>query len=235
MDYEPQIAGRYRPLPPRRIEPGVAALLVIDMQYGDAHPDFGLIRKLTQDTSPDVTRYFTERLRDLVVPNIRRLQTAFREHGVEVIHTKIQSLTQDGRDRSPSHKTLGIHFPPGSKEAEILDELAPEGDEIVITKTCGGVFNGTNLEDVLKNIGIQNLVIVGVMAGGCVESATRVANDRGFNVVLVEDGIAALTHERHTAAVRAMSGIHAKVESTDEVLEALTGRPSLAAAVPLGT
>ena len=77
MDYEPQIVARYREFPKRRLEPGIAALLVMDMQYGDAHPDYGAIRKLTDETSEDVTRYFVERLRDVVVPNIQRLQAAF--------------------------------------------------------------------------------------------------------------------------------------------------------------
>ena len=61
------------------------------------------------------------------------------------------------RDRSLEHKHLGIHHPPGLKDAQILEEVGPQGDEIVITKTCGGVFNGSNIEYVLRNLGIQHL------------------------------------------------------------------------------
>jgi nicotinamidase-related amidase len=73
----------------------------------------------------------------------------FRSYGLEVIHTRIQSLTQDGRDRSPGHKRLGLQAAPGSKESEYLPQVAPVGDEIVMNKTASGVFVSTNMEYVL--------------------------------------------------------------------------------------
>jgi len=76
--------------------------------------------------------------------NVQRLQAAFRDRDLEVMHTRIQALTQDGRDRSKGHRRLKILAKPGSKEAEFLPEIAPEGDEIVINKTASGVFSSTN-------------------------------------------------------------------------------------------
>ena len=166
MHYEEQISRRHQPLP----EPGFSiadtALLVIDMQYGDAHRDFGHLRRMAERGDGAAIEYYASRLETRVVPNIRRLLAAFRDAGLEVIHTHIQSLTPDGRDRSLQHKSLGIHHPPGSKEAQILDEVAPRTGEIVLSKTCGGVFNGTNLEYVLRNLEIRTLVIAGVVTSG---------------------------------------------------------------------
>jgi nicotinamidase-related amidase len=219
MQHEEQIGRRYARLP----EPDLAArnstaLLVIDMQYGDAHRDFGTLRRMADRGDAAAVDYYASRLESLVVPNIQRLQAAFRAVGSEVIHTRIQSLTRDGRDRSLQHRSLGIHHPPGSKEAEFLPEVAPQGDEIVLNKTCGGAFNGTNLDYVLRNLDIRTLVISGVVTSGCVELAVRDASDRGFAVVVVEDATATWSPEMQSAAMRAMREIYAKVVSADEVV-----------------
>ncbi len=218
MEYEQQLRRRHAGLPEPELRLEDTALLVIDMQYGDAHRDWGLLKRMWARGDGPAAEYYARRLEELVVPNIRRLQDACRDGGVEVIHTKIQSLTRDGRDRSLEHKNLVIHHPPGSKEAEILEDVAPRGDEIVITKTCGGVFNGTNVEYVLRNLGIHTLIVAGVVTSGCVEVAVRDAADRSFEVILVEDATATWSPEMHHAAMRAMDEIYAKVKSTDEAL-----------------
>ena len=221
MDKARKLRHRYGTLPESEFRPGDTALLVIDLQYGDAHPDHGVLRKMRERGDAEVAAYYIDRLESLVIPNVRRLQDACREAGIEVIHTKIESLTQDGRDRSLEHKRLGIHHPPGSLEAEFREEVAPRGDEIVLAKTCGGVFNGTNIEYVLRNLGIINLIVVGVITSGCVEVAVRDAADRGFAVTLVEDACASWSEDMEAAAIRAMSEIYAKVMSTDEVVSQL--------------
>ena len=81
---------------------------------------------------------------------------------------------------------------PASADAEILPELAPAGDELVFSKTAGSVFCATNIEYVLRNLGITTLVVTGVVTTGCVHTAVTDAADRGFHVILVEDGCGAL-------------------------------------------
>lgn len=231
MEYERELLRRHATLPEPELRREDTALLVIDLQYGDAHRDYGLLKRMRDRGDGAAIEYYARRLEELVIPNVRRLQDAFRVAGLEVIHTRIQSLTRDGRDRSLEHKSLGIHHPPGSKEAEILPEVAPQGDEIVISKTCGGVFNGTSIEYVLRNLGIKNLVIVGVVTSGCVELAVRDAADRGFAVILVEDATATWTPEMQEAALRAMREIYAKVKTTDEVVERVRASGAVPAAV----
>ncbi len=216
---DPYIGWRPRLADPA-LRAGDTALLVIDMQYADAHMDYGIFGWRREHGFTNGLDYVEHRLR-VIVPNIQRLQGACRERGVDVVFTRIRSMTKDGRDRSLAHKELGHLHPPGSKEAEILEELAPAGDELVFDKTTGSVFNSTNIHYVLQNLGIRNLIMVGVMTGGCVESAARDAKDLGYRVLVVDDACGTWTHDMHEFALRVMNEVFAKVKATDEVLAAL--------------
>ena len=196
------------------------ALLVIDLQYLDAAPGHGVFADAEASGVPrEAQEYYFDRLHTVVLPNVRRLQDAFRTAGLEVIHTRIQSLTQDGRDRGPQHKRLGLHAPPGSKEAEFLPLVAPQGDEIVINKTASGVFNSTNVDYILRNLGITGLFVVGVYSNECVSTAIRDACDRGFYTTLVEDGCATVTPVLQEATIRTMKDRYARVLTTDEAIQ----------------
>ncbi len=194
------------------------ALLVIDMQYVDASRDYGLGEKAYHLGLTDYLEYYFERLENLVVPNIKTLQQAFRDRGREVIFAKIESLTEDGRDRSLPHKHMGIQAKPGSQEGKILEEIAPQSDEIVLPKSASGVFNSTNIDYLLKNLGITQLVITGVLTNECVETACRNAADRGYEVILVEDACAALTPDLHRASLVTLQDVYARVKTTEEML-----------------
>ncbi|MGM0477035.1 MAG: cysteine hydrolase family protein [Pseudomonadota bacterium] len=203
------------------------ALLCIDIQYLDAAPGYGVFADAERSGVPlEAQEYYFNRLQNIVLPNIRRLQDAFRANDLEVIHTRIRSLTRDGRDRGPGHKRLGLHAAPDSKEAEILPEVAPLDDEIVVDKTASGVFNATNLNYVLRNMGINGLFIVGVYTNECVSTAIRDACDLGYFTTLVADGTATVTPELQQATVATLRDRYARVMTTgdavteiDQVLE----------------
>jgi nicotinamidase-related amidase len=208
----------------RSIEHHNTALLCIDMQFLDAAPGFGVFADAeAAGVPPEAQAYYFDRLESSVFPNVRRLQDAFRAHRLEVIHTRIQSMTQDGRDRGPGHKRLGLHAPPGSKEAEIMPQVAPVGDEIVINKTASGVFNSTNLEYVLRNMGITGLFVVGVYSNECVSTAVRDACDLGFHVTLIGDAIATVTPELQNATITTMKDRYARVLDTSEAVAEIRG------------
>jgi nicotinamidase-related amidase len=227
-EVDPYIGWR-PPFPEPEMGAGDTALLIIDMQRHSAHRDGATFRKLIAAGFEETAEQFSSRL-DLIVPNIRRLQDAFREAGLEVIHVRIASMTADGRDRGPSHKKLGHRASPDSRDAEILKELQPVGDELVFSKTAGSVFCATNIEYVLRNLGIRNLVVTGIVTTGCVHTAVTDAADRGFHVVLVEDGCGALVPEMHWASIRILRDVYAKILSTDEVLDRVRSGRALAAA-----
>jgi nicotinamidase-related amidase len=202
------------------------ALLIIDMQYHGASRDHGLIKQRVEAGEPEAVAYVADRLERTVVPNIRRLQDAFRAAKMEVVHVKTQSLTRDGRDRSPSAKRHGTHVRPGTRTADILDDIAPIEDEVVISKTCGGVFNCTNIDYVLRNIGIETLVVTGMVTGSCVDLAIRDAADRGYFNILVEDGTASWSPEMQAEAVEALRDRSAKVMSAADIVARLAGEPA---------
>ncbi|MCG5513219.1 cysteine hydrolase family protein [Ectothiorhodospira shaposhnikovii] len=196
-----------------------AALLCVDLQYLDAARGWGVFADAERSgLPPEAQDYYFDRLDRLVLPNVRRLQDGFRSLGLEVIHTRIQSLTRDGRDRGPGHKRLGLHAAPGSKEAEFLEVVAPQGDEIIINKTASGVFTSTNLEYVLRNLEVTALFIVGVYSNECVSTAIRDACDLGFYVTLIEDAVATVTPELERATILTMKDRYARVMSTQQAL-----------------
>jgi nicotinamidase-related amidase len=203
----------------RSLQTHHTALLCIDLQYLDAAPGHGVFADVAASGIPlEAQEYYFDRLQNIVLPNVRRLQDTFRAHNLEVIHTRIQSLTMDGRDRSVGHKRLGLHAPPGSKEAEFLAQVAPMKNEIIINKTASGVFNATNIEYILRNLGIDGLFVVGVYSNECVSTAIRDACDRGFYVTLISDGCATVTPELQKATITTMKDRYARVLDTKDAI-----------------
>jgi biuret amidohydrolase len=200
---------------PKRNEPyrtGETALLLVDMQRiwlepgrNPSHPEHG----------PD--HYFYRQTSAQTIPNQERLLAAARANGVEVIHTIIQSLTEDGRDRSLDHKLTPIHVAPNLPEGLPVPSLAPVGDEIMLPKSSSGVFNSTNIDYLLKNLGIRYLIVVGIMTDQCVDMAVRDAADRGYLVTCVSDACATATQERHDGALKAFGG-YCWIADTDTVI-----------------
>lgn len=193
-----------------------SGLLCIDLQYLDAVEGYGVFRDPEKSGVPKEGRdYYFSRLKETVLPNTRRLQDSFRANDLEVMHTRIQSLTQDGRDRSPGHKRLNLLAAPGSKEAEFIEEVGPVGDEVVVNKTASGVFSSTNYNFVLSNMGINALFVCGVYTNECVETTVRAASDLGYFVTMIEDACATVTPELHEASIATLRDRYARVITTD--------------------
>lgn len=202
------------------IEKHKTALLVIDLQYLDAAPGFGVFADAEKSGVPsEAQEYYFKRLDHVVLPNVRRLQDNFRDLKLEVIHTRIMSITNDGRERSAGHKRLNLHAPPGSKESEFLAEVAPKGDEIVINKTASGVFNATNIEYILRNMGITGLFVCGVYTNECVSTTVRDACDRGFYTTMINDACATVTPQLHNATIETIRDRYARVMTTSEAIK----------------
>lgn len=181
-------------------EAGQTALLLVDMQRIWAEPMMDPTHPMAADS------YFMQALANTVVPNQVRLLQAFRAAKQNVLHTVIESLTADGRDRSLDHKLSNMHVAKGSPEGAIIAPLAPLENEIVLPKTSSGVFNSTNIDYVLRNLNTRYLVIAGIVTDQCVDMAVRDAADRGYLVTVVSDACATYTKERHEHALRAFGG-----------------------------
>lgn len=194
---------------------GEVALLCIDLQYYDTKPGHGFFKNVKRN---DVQyKYYFDELEERVIPTVKKMQNLFRAQGEEVIHVKIESLTKDGRDRSPGHKRIGCHVPKGSIDAKFVDEIAPLEDEIVITKTASGVFNSTNIDYVLRNLGIKQLVIVGVVTNECIETAVRDGADKGYEMIVVREGVAAFSEAINRQSLEILNGVYAEVVGSLEI------------------
>ena len=195
------------------------ALLCIDLQYLDAAEGYGVFKsEESSGISKEEREYYFDRLNNTALQNVAKLQKCFREHDLEVIHIRIQSLTKDGRDRSKGHKRLQLLSPPGSHESRFIEEVEPIEDEIIINKTASGVFSSTNLHYVLNNMGINSLFVVGVYTNECVETTVRDACDLGYLVTVVEDCCATVTPELHDASLKTLRDRYARIISIDEAL-----------------
>lgn len=196
----------------RAIEPARAALLVVDLQKGHYNDEIAASRP--EDA------YLHERIRDSVIPNGRRLIAACRAAGAEVVYTVIECLTLDGRDRSLDYKISGLFAAKGSRDAEVIDELAPFGNEIVIPKTSSSLFNSTNFEYVLRNLGVEYILVMGMLTDQCVETTIRDGCDRGFLMTAVEDCCAARSERRHEESLIGIDG-YCRRRTSDELLAEL--------------
>ncbi len=179
------------------IEHAHAALLVIDVQNWSVHAEGESLKELDESSRS----YFLETLNATTLPNLARLLKACRARGIEVIYTIIESLTPDGRDRSLDYKISGIGVPKGSWGAMVPDIVGPLAGEIIIPKTSSSPFISTNIDYVLRNLGVRFLIIAGLLTEQCVDHAVRDACDLGYLVTLVTDACAAHSEERHNASL----------------------------------
>lgn len=194
-----------------------SALLFIDVQNYAAQRAGGAYTALSEAEFVQQYGSFFHELSTRTLPNMQRLQAVCRAAQVEVVYTVIESLTRDGRDRSLDFKRCGVHVPKGSWDAQVLAELEPYEDELVLPKTTTNVFLSTTLDYLLRNLGITHLIVSGLLTDQCVESAVRDACDRGYLVTLVTDACATCTAEQQESAFRAMSGFCRQLR-TDQIL-----------------
>ena len=85
------------------------------------------------------------------------------------MYTVIEALTRDGRDLSLDYKISGLFVPRGAWDAKVLDAIAPAEDEIVLPKTSSSVFISTNIDYVLRNLGVKSLIVAGVLTDQCID------------------------------------------------------------------
>jgi ureidoacrylate peracid hydrolase len=204
-----------------------SALLFIDVQNFSVRRDGGEFKDVPDSDIAGKYGYYFERLKSLAIPNMQRLQAAFRAAGIEVLYTTIESLTKDGRDRSLDYKITGFHVPKGSWDGKVIDEIAPGDDEIVLPKSSSSVFVSTHIDYLLRNLGVKQLVLSGLVTDQCVESAIRDACDLGYLVTLVPDACATYSQERHENTLRAIKGYCRQV-STDALIAEISSRRSSA-------
>jgi ureidoacrylate peracid hydrolase len=201
------------------IDPAHAALLFIDVQNYSCRADGGEYGGLSVADRDARYGFFLRTLHDTAIPNMQKLQAACRQARIEVMYTVIEALTKDGRDQSLDYKISRLFVPRGSWDALVPAAIAPADDEIVLPKTSSSVFISTNIDYVLRNLGVRSLIVVGVLTDQCVDSAVRDACDLGYLVTVATDACATLTAERHEWSLRNNRGYCRQVTTEALVAE----------------
>jgi nicotinamidase-related amidase len=202
------------------------ALVIIDMQRDFLEPG-GFGETLGNDVS---------RLAAAVEP-CRAVLAAARRRGLLVIHTR-EGHRPDLSDAPPAKVERGVPslrigapgpmgriLIRGEPGHDIIPALYPAPGEPVIDKPGKGAFYQTELELMLRNRGIETLLVCGVTTEVCVNTTVREANDRGYRCIVLADCCGSYFPEFHAAGlamIKAQGGIFGWVSSSKEVLAALS-------------
>ena len=200
--------------------PAQTAILVIDVQNTYLErPDRSSLSQQEQQRY-DLWTPFHERMHGTVIPNTARLLALARQNGIECLFARIACHTQDGRDRSLSQKMPGwnnLLLPKNDAPSQLVPELQPVGDEIVVTKTTDSALTGTNLRLILHNLGIRNVICCGIFTDQCVSSTVRSLADESYAVIVLEDCCAAATEDLHRKELEIINMIYCHVMSSAEL------------------
>lgn len=196
-----------------KLDPETTALLVIDIQ--------NTYLEVPEDPA-EAQRWepFLERMKTTVIPNTADLVSWARNKGLEVIFARIACQKANGRDRSLSQKKPGFNYlllPKDRSDSQIVPELEPVNDEIVVTKTTDSALTGTNLRLMLSNMRIRDVIVAGIFTDQCVSSTVRSLCDESFEVLVVEDCCAAATETLHRHELEIINMIYCHVVKSADV------------------
>ena len=183
------------------------ALIIIDVQKAFLEKDY-----------PGIKRNNTNA--ELVCGNILN---KWRKNDLNVIHVRHSSTNPE----SKLHKTK-----PGF---EFNDHVKPKNNEIVLTKNVNSAFIGTGLDEILKNLNINTLVIVGMTTNHCISTTVRMAGNLGYETFLISDSTACYNTKGldgkeidceiiYEASIASLSGEFAEIISSRELFELLNDR-----------
>ena len=196
---------------PVQLPAWASALLLQDLQ-----------NDLIKGTRPVVPLSGTE-----LITNCQKLLTTARAVGMLVVYVRV-SRRPDLKDapRPPLGTATGVAGPSilieGTAGAEIVAELAPRPEEVVVTKHTTSPFHTTDLGVYLRRFGITTLILTGYSTTGVVEGALRDARDQDYDCVVVRDCCAAATVEEHEVCMNRVFPRMGWVAGVDEVINAIT-------------
>jgi len=195
-----------------------SALIVVDMQ-NDFLRQEGRFAKLAKEyPEKEIDCEFLTS----TIPNVKKLIEAFRATGRPVVYIA-HVLKPDYSDAA----FPWWRFPPlreyqfiveGTWGADIIDELKPQkGEHLVIKKGYGG-FNNTELDTILRNLGVSTCVVAGITTCVCGSTTIRGATEHNYRTIVVGDAMAEVHRELHEAELKVFEWAYADVKTTAEVL-----------------
>lgn len=239
MHEHEQVIGivRMKNQTPIALDPSRTALLVVDMQRYFTQPAFPFTQ-VFEKLSPGSSTGYLRRVRDTVIPCIQKLLSCFRTLHAPIAFTAVGTEAGDGRELPcwlRAFDELGLAmlghrvWPPiGDPSWEVDESLKPLTGEVVLNKLSAGTFATTGLEQRLRHLGVESVVVTGVSSDVCVATTAREAADRGFKTIMVSDGCTTFSEHMHQASLDTFNIAFGWVRAADEVV-ALMRRDSLAA------
>jgi nicotinamidase-related amidase len=170
--------------------------------------------------------YFSEMVNATgVIPRTANVLQCARDAGIPVLYTRVcyRPGYPDLIVNCPLHKATveQTALVDGSRGASIIAELAPQADDIVINHRRVTAFYGSDLNTILRNLGIKTLVIAGVATNITVEGTAREANNEGYDVIVLSDCCAAASVEIHRASLETLGLLTTGIINADDFLQAL--------------
>ncbi len=200
------------------------ALMVIDMQNYMTNARYS-----GKWSAAGSDNYYYNRLENIVLPNIGKLLSKFRNLNLKVIYLRIASARRDLSDvpgltrkrlSNDLHDCKGksYHLYHDEKASQIDERIKPRNEDIVISKTSSGAFNCSEIESVLRQHKISSIIFTGGLTEACVSSTLRAAFDKGYLCILAEDACVSskiINHDVESDIIRSYFGW---VTSTEELL-----------------
>jgi nicotinamidase-related amidase len=216
------------PYPDFEIKRGKTALVLIDIQKIASPEPFvkaaikkGFPENEVREAVADYDKRFYS-----AVDNSAKILKACRHKGIDVVHVHLEAPTKNPLHTAKVNRKIRLLVPPVSEESQSLDALKPLPDELIVNKTNGGAFSGTNLDFILRNMDIESLILVGFLTDECVAATAYHASDIGYDVLLVRDATATHRKEAHDAIIWSLDDMCLNVYTTAEVLQRLEALPN---------
>jgi nicotinamidase-related amidase len=199
------------------VDPGHTAIVTQECQVGVIGPEAGLA-ELASAAGQEA------------IPNLARLLPVARSAGVQVVHCLFQRRA-DGLGANHNARLfagvrgLGVDLSPGSSGAALLPELGPDPTDVVLTRWHGvGPMGGTDLDPVLRNLGVTTIVATGVSVNIAIQSLVMDAVNAGYQVVLPRDAVAGVPADYADAVIDNTLSLLATVTTTDALVETWVGK-----------
>jgi biuret amidohydrolase len=165
-----------------------------------------------------------EAARATMVPALARLVKAARAAGVEVVHATFERRP-DGKGANTNARLFGavaraeVKLLPGTPATRVVPEVGVEPTDIVLRRTHGlNPMSGTDLDPVLRNLGVSTVVVVGVSVNIAITNLVMEAVNRGFDVVLPRDAVCGVPADYAAAVVDNTLALLASVTTTDALV-----------------
>lgn len=159
-----------------------------------------------------------------MLPSLTRLLPAARAAGVQVVHCTAYRRADGKGANSNARLFMGVRkspvaLLPGTSEVEVVPALGPEPEDLVLTRTHGlDPMAGTDLDPVLRNLGVTTIVVTGVSVNVAVTNLVMDAVNRGYDVVLPRDAVCGIPQDYADAVIDNTLSLLAAVTTTDELV-----------------